>query len=89
MTLSNNDIIRIVVFREHGKWVGQCLELDIGAQADDAETLFANLEVAINVDRNSPDLGPAPKHYFDLWDRCSDKVKQVRQAPGISWALCA
>ena len=81
--------IRIVVFQDGGKWVGQCLELDIGAQADDVESLLAFLEVAIKIDSKTPGRGPAPKHYFEMWDRCPPRLREVSAGPDMKWALCA
>lgn len=69
--------IRVVVFKEHGKYVGQCLELDAGAQADDVETLVDRIKVSLGMEFRKRLLefndafhgfGRAPDKYFDMWE---------------------
>lgn len=88
-TMKKSNSIRAVIFPDHGKWVAQCLEVDVGAQGDSPEKALANLEVALKIEGDAPSIGPAPKHYFDLWEKCSNKFRHVNPAPDLSYALCA
>lgn len=87
--MSKSTSIRAVIFQEHGKWVGQCLEIDVGAQAETLERLLSNLEVAVATEKHVQGTGQAPQYYFDLWDRCSERAKNVKEGPDLSYALCA
>jgi len=70
--------LRVVVFREGDQWVAQCLEHDIGAQAEDLDTLQQRLASAVMLELQEslkrsavPFAGiePAPARFHELWDR--------------------
>jgi hypothetical protein len=70
--------IRVIVFQDCGKWVAQCLEHDIGAQADDIDTLGDRLIVTLKAEVNEaiarktqPFAGipPAPERFHLMWER--------------------
>lgn len=84
-----NKELRFVIFQEAGLWVGQCLEHDIGAQAEDTETLLDYLEVAIQAESPLDDIAPAPKFYQDKWERCSNTLTPSRFVPDVTLKLCA
>ena len=92
--------IRVVVFRDGDMWAGQCLEYDIGAQADSLEKLDRYLDVAIaaarreNLERNGKEfagVSPAPEHFHKLWDRrAGNFMPQGASADrNVTLALCA
>lgn len=83
------DQIRVVIFKEGDAWVAQCLEVDIGAQAQDLDTLQSVLSVVIGAEEQESlrvyetafgGIDPAPKHFFDLWDRKAGEFTPVRPA---------
>jgi hypothetical protein len=82
-TNSDTISIRVVVFHDEGQWVAQCLEYDIGAQADDIDTLTDRLKVVLHaeckesIERNgSPFAGiePAPERFQNMWERRARSV---------------
>ena len=88
---THTDAIRIIVFKEEGQWVAQCLEFDISAQADDLDTLNERLMVTLqaelkeSVERHGkPFAGiePAPKKFHMMWDRRPRSV-EVSPAPWV------
>jgi len=65
-------IVRILVSKEEGVLVAQCLEHDISVQAPDFETLQKRFTATIQAEAECGDLEDipaAPALYFDLWDR--------------------
>ena len=92
--------IRVVVFRDGDMWAGQCLEYDIGAQADSLEKLDRYLEIAIaetrreSRERNGEAFAgvpPAPEHFRKLWDRRAGDFTPQGASPdrNVTLALCA
>ena len=68
--------IRAVIFQEGDMLVGQCLEYDIGAQAEDMPTLLHRIRAAINAetevaqgayDKVFAGIPKAPKKFFEMW----------------------
>jgi hypothetical protein len=68
--------LRVVVFRGNTKWVAQCLERDIAAQADSLAELPTRLgraltaEIAFSQERGEPAfemLPEAPRRYWAMW----------------------
>lgn len=53
VTLQTIEGITVVVFPEHGKWIGQCLERDICAQADTRDELVRRLRATIEYERSA------------------------------------
>ena len=92
--------IRAVVFRDGDAWIAQCLEYDICVQADDTDALLANLNVAIQAEcdlskeKNGSafaGIDKAPKHFFEMWGRCSSRIRSVEDSRNVEveLALCA
>ena len=91
--------IRVIVYRDADLWVAQALEYDIGAQADDPETLVTRLEVTMRAEiemsvklHGKPLAGiePAPQHFHDKWDDCGEEFTPVRKpSMPLEMALCA
>ncbi len=75
--MSNNHMIRYIVFRDEDTWIAQGLEVDISAQADSAEKAMQRFGVTIRCEgkearsegRDLFDIGPAPKYFFQLWNQ--------------------
>lgn len=68
--------MRVVIFKGLSKWVAQCLESDIAAQADRLEDLPAKLLKALEAEvefskRKGKEafrrLPQAPDRYFSMW----------------------
>ncbi len=78
MQASEVDQIRILLLKEGDHWVGQCLELDIGAQASDLTELTKRLTVAIVAEREEGSrrhgkpfagIAAAPPYFHEVWER--------------------
>ncbi len=69
---SGQNQIRIVVYKDEGIWVAQCLEHDVSVQADDLGTLKSRLDAALIAEAEQLEsIGAAPKFFFDLWEKRS------------------
>lgn len=95
--------IRIVVYRDGEAWVAQCLEFDIGTQAESPNELRDRLDDVIAMEaaisakyHGKPFAGidPAPQRFFDMWDSCESDVQEwnssdcVKHAK-VEMAMCA
>ena len=95
MSKTENDEFRVVVFKEGDTFIAQCLEYDICAQAGDVKTLRHRMDATIEAERDFArsngktlieSIDPAPKHFFDMWD----KAWGAAQETGVlRLALCA
>jgi hypothetical protein len=59
--MSNPEKISVVIYREADLWIAQCLEYDIGAQADDIESLWDRLLLTLRMEaseRGGNGVGP-------------------------------
>ncbi len=90
--------IRIIVFNDGGAWVAQCLEYDICAQADDLEELRDRIDATIEAERDYTrskgkeafeGIGPAPKHFADMWEKRSSFTSRATDHGMVELALCA
>ena len=92
--------IRVIAFREGDKWSGQCLEYDIGAQADSLGELRERLEAAIEAEcregfeRNGSEFSgipPAPSYYQQMWEKQAGRFSPGTSlsARKVEYALCA
>lgn len=97
MTNTNAAPIRAVLFQDDGVWVGQCLEYDIGAQADTLDELRIRLRLVIDLERDESarqngmlfaGIGPAPSHFFDKWE-AAPLVPKDPDPSSIDMAVCA
>lgn len=87
--VSDTISMRVIVFKDDGQWVAQCLEHDIGAQGPDVDTLMTRLEVVLKAEcKASLDKGqeafagidPAPARFQQMWERRARSV-DVSPAP--------
>lgn len=76
--------IRVIILQEEGVWVAQCIDFDICVQADDLDAIPGRLQVALRLeeelhggDLNS--IGPAPKHFQEMWERRSGSYAPASQ----------
>lgn len=76
--------INVVIFQNDKWWVAQCLQYDIGAQADSPIDVMYELErslvghVAIctrNHREPFADLPAAPQNYWDMWEGAKIKLQ--------------
>jgi hypothetical protein len=95
--------LRAVIFQDGDVWVAQCLEYDIGAQAQDLDTVRRRLAVAIEIERQTSleihgkdfaGIDEAPAHFFEMWEKRSKSNKQSKarnrgEPFGVELALCA
>ncbi|MEP7009337.1 MAG: hypothetical protein ABJC13_03360 [Acidobacteriota bacterium] len=83
MATPSIEIDAILFEREPGCWVGQCLQYDVGAQAETLPDLAYQLERAIvgyavtcaarEIEPFS-ELESAPREYWDLWRKATLSV---------------
>jgi hypothetical protein len=78
--------LRVIVFQDDGLWVAQCLEHDIGAQADDFDTLMTRLEVTVkaelkeSIEKNGKPfagIDPAPERFQHMWERRARSIEMT------------
>jgi len=83
------DSIRVLLSKEGELWVAQCLECDIGAQALNLGELRKRILIAIRAERDESlrrhgkpfgGIGPAPRHFHDLWLRRAGEFKLMHPA---------
>ena len=100
---TTSNTIRVIVFKDEGLWVAQCLEYDIGAQADDLDALSDRLLVTLKAEINEsverhgePFAGipPAPKRFHLMWDRRPRSIEvtpaawiKTRERPMLDFAF--
>ena len=103
--MTSDSMLRIVILREGDGWATQCLDYDIGAQADDLDTLRERLIAVINAERVESErrtgepfggIDPAPQYYHDIWERQAvhytptlAKMKEAGEGFEFQLALCA
>ena len=82
----DSESIRVVVFQDGDKWVAQCLEYDIGAQADDTDKLLAlfTAVLAAEMDESTrrhgrafAGINAAPPHFQAMWDKRSRAFESI------------
>lgn len=76
--MTENNTIRVVLYQEGNSWVAQCIEYDIGAQADDIEVLCRRMQAVIRAEREESlrrfgkafkGIPPSPAHFQAMWDK--------------------
>jgi hypothetical protein len=87
-----SDVIRVIMFQDSGMWVAQCLEYDIGVQAEDLDTLSDRLKVVLkaefkeSVERHGKPfagIDPAPERFQLMWERRARSL-EVTPAPWMT-----
>ena len=75
-----SDEFRVVIFKDGGAYVAQCLEYDICAQAADLNTVRSRMEATMNAEvHDAQEAGKkpfegidrAPQRFFDMWENCA------------------
>ncbi len=83
--------IRVVCFqdKETDTWFAQCLEHDIAAFGSDLDEVQENLLATLDAEAKYTiqksgkifdGIGPAPKEFFDRWDKCNSKLIPSKNA---------
>lgn len=97
----DTDQIRIVVFQDGDTWVAQCLEYDIGAQAESLEKLYECLAVVIDAEREESQnrhgqefagIPEAPENFHKLYEKRAGRFlpeDSVSVESNLTFALCA
>ena len=84
--------IRVVVFKDDDVWVAQCLEYDIGVQADDIDTLNARLNAVLkaelkeSVERHKTPLTgipKAPQRFHTMWEHRARSLAITPMTPPV------
>jgi hypothetical protein len=69
--------LKQIAFREGDMWIGQCLEIDICAQAETLEILRDRIDAMIVAEQAlagyqmTATPAHAPTHFHLMWDSCS------------------
>lgn len=99
--MTNEETIRVVFFCEGEKWVAQCLEYDIGAQASDLDTLQTLFSVVLEAEvqesvqrhgRMFEGIPRAPRRFEEMWTKQSNVFKAAvscASGVGVELALVA
>lgn len=77
MDTSSENMLRVVIIKDCDQFVAQCLEVDLCVHAPTLDLLEARLDALIEAEREYAqskgkklaDIGPAPKAFFDMWDK--------------------
>jgi hypothetical protein len=84
-------IVRVLVFRGKQRWVAQCLEFDLAAQADTLDGLWERLQMALEAERTLSasygrepfkSLPPAPPRYLEMARRILADSEFPGELPG-------
>lgn len=98
MDTPGKELLRIVVLKDGDAFVAQCLEHDISAQATDLTKLKQRIAATIDFEREYSlrnnqqpfeGIGPAPRHFHDMWDKRSDFVSHLENDQPLELAMCA
>jgi hypothetical protein len=94
--------IRFVVFCESAHWVAQCLEFDIGAQANSLQEIQRRIPVVLKCEADEGrarygapfrGLDEAPRHFRAIWDKRSGGYTPIHavdvRGVRVDVALCA
>jgi hypothetical protein len=92
--------IRVVVFRDGAKWAAQALEIDLCVWADERDELPGRFNALLLAEQGFSKsegntafhgIEPAPKVFFEMWDKAEEGFKRPGNADGIEYemALCA
>jgi hypothetical protein len=82
--------VRVVIFKDAGYFVAQCLEHDIGAQASSLDVLRGRFAATFEAERTESlartgeefgGIGPAPQMYFDLWEKSAREAQAPMKVP--------
>ena len=94
------DAIRVIAFRDGDMWSGQCLEYDIGAQANSLEELKERLDAVMEaecqegLEWTGSQFGgilPSPAYYQQMWEKQAGRFSPVASLSDrkVEYALCA
>ena len=86
-------MIRAIAYRHGDRWIGQCLEFDLAAQADTRDKILDELarvvEPHVEASRENGvepfvNLPRAPNLYFQMFDSVRSQHKHILSATGGS-----
>ena len=71
--MSEDKTLRIIVLREGDTFIAQCLEYDIGTQAEDMASLQDHMNFLIDCEleyskRVGQPIDQAPERFHNMWD---------------------
>ena len=80
--MSNPNDLRVVVYKEDGMFVAQCLEYDICAQAPDKDLLRERMDCLLEcemteMEKTGQHLDAAPERFHNMWGTGSPTYKEV------------
>ena len=99
--MSDQATLRAVIFKDGDQWIAQALECDICAQGPDLDTLRERFLDTLSAEQQLAheagvdlvaDIGPAPAHFFSMWDERSQFSKSIKMKGDnakLELALCA
>lgn len=81
--------MRVVIFKESGVLVGQCLDHDICTSARDLDELRSRLGglVEIEMAEVGTSIPPAPKMFHDMWENAGLGERQELLGPEFEAAI--
>ena len=78
--MSSSETLRIVILREDGVLVAQCLEYDICTQAKDLDTLKDRMNCLIDLElAEGQPIDQAPKRFHKMWDQAFLRAEGNRE----------
>lgn len=71
--MNSTESLRIVIFKEDGLYIAQCLDYDICAQAETITDLQSNMDHLIELElgemkESNQELDPAPERFHNMWE---------------------
>lgn len=72
--MNNQQPVQIVVYKEHDKFIAQCIDFDIATQADDLEKLKVRMDYLLecelsNASESGQAVDRAPKRFHNMWEQ--------------------
>lgn len=95
---STYEVDAVLFERDHGEWVAQCLQYDIGAQASNITDLLYELQRAVvghivialeNGLAPLESLPAAPREYWDMWEKAKTTVASDDGPPAFRIPISA
>lgn len=70
--MTDQQTLRIVVFKDEGMYVAQCLEYDVCTQGSDIETLKARMDCLLELELSEGlPIDEAPETFHKMWASAS------------------
>ena len=90
--MTNHSLDAVLFEADHGCWVGQYLQYDIGAKADSLEerayrmqlAIVGHIAICMNAQAEPfADLDAAPPEYLAIWERAKLNVSDAQESPNF------